>query len=664
MCHDKRFLLAPVLPVFFFFLVCASLFGQAPFAITKLAQTASVVIRNNHSTRVWVGFSHFKGTDVESDCVDETFTLDPGQERTFSGIAFTPCVYFAECIPSRVSWGGALSWHYDGFPDGFQNVYAAVFPIDPKAGERSPTRQITFEFSPPSVLFQIVGNGTPDQARAAIKAGAAVNEVYSDHTSGYRLMMRVFGLPKDTILAGRTPLMCAARDNNDPGMISVLVEAGAKTEETADFGETALMFAAMFNGNPKVVDALLKAGAKLDATDSLGRTALAYAASANPNPDVVRTLLSAGADARERSVLQYCAFSNPNPEVLRVLIGAGARLNDSILVDAIHAGAKAEMVTALLKAGARLDDDAVYRAVSSNAGAAVVEELTKAGANTEWRDSDGVTALLLAAEKSADPSLISVLVKVGARIDACDNKGSSAVVLAVKNKKTGVIAALVKAGAKVDGHFIDKVEFPRGSSDVTTLLYVLRWTPDPQVVDLLLHAGAHVQESDSGGLNAITYSALFGKDPALITVLVQAGAQVNQKDKYGITPLIYAISSKQKAEMIAAFIKSGARVDDVDSQGNAGLTYAAAYNPNPEVIRVLVQAGAKVNDRVQGGITPLMMAARFSTSALVIQALLDAGADTQARDNSGNTAYKYLGTNQNAGSMIYADLLKVDQELQ
>jgi len=61
----------------------------------------------------------------------------------------------------------------------------------------------------------------------------------------------------------------AAGYNSNSEVITVLLEAGAKTEERSDEGKTPLMYAAQ-NSNPEFIKDLLKAGADVNASDDFG----------------------------------------------------------------------------------------------------------------------------------------------------------------------------------------------------------------------------------------------------------------------------------------------------------------------------------------------------------------------------------------------------------
>ena len=79
-------------------------------------------------------------------------------------------------------------------------------------------------------------------------------------------------MPKARDEDGSTPLHRAAGYNKDPGIISVLLKAGADLKTRDEWGQTPLHEAASSNGNPDVITALLEAGADPQAQDESGRT--------------------------------------------------------------------------------------------------------------------------------------------------------------------------------------------------------------------------------------------------------------------------------------------------------------------------------------------------------------------------------------------------------
>jgi ankyrin repeat protein len=191
-------------------------------------------------------------------------------------------------------------------------------------------------------FFIIARTGTPEQVRTEIAGGAKVNAASKDY--------------------GTTALMSAAEYNQNPAVITTLLEAGAKVNDKDGSGIAPLMFAAQYNPNPEVITTLLKAGAKPEDRLENGWTALMRAAAYNQNPAVITTLLEAGAklDDRENSVTCFmvAAANNQNSEVITILLKAGAKLDDrdsagyTPLMYAAMSNKNPKVITTLLKAGA------------------------------------------------------------------------------------------------------------------------------------------------------------------------------------------------------------------------------------------------------------------------------------------------------------------------
>lgn len=102
---------------------------------------------------------------------------------------------------------------------------------------------------------------------------------------------------------GYTPLHFAAAFNDDPEIISLLVDAGADLEaRDKEWGATPLHWAAWSNNNPTIATALLGGGAELNARDQGDSTPLHAAAEHSANPNVITVLLDAGADVDARDM--------------------------------------------------------------------------------------------------------------------------------------------------------------------------------------------------------------------------------------------------------------------------------------------------------------------------------------------------------------------------
>ena len=183
------------------------------------------------------------------------------------------------------------------------------------------------------------------------------------------------------------PLHFAAAFARDPGVIKVLVAAGAALESPVENGDTALHLAAAGNASVPVLAELIAAGADVGARNEIGQTPLRLAAGHNENPAVIRALLGAGANVRARAWTDDCG---PMAEGWR---GQGADYS------------------ALCAAGAQVSADRatpLHLAAAWNDNPAVIVTLLHAGADARARDELGRTPIHYA-RAGGDPIILSLL---------------------------------------------------------------------------------------------------------------------------------------------------------------------------------------------------------------------------------------------------------------
>ena len=113
-------------------------------------------------------------------------------------------------------------------------------------------------------------------------------------------------------------------------MVQKMLSLGANPNEQDEWGFTPLHFAAAFNDDPDVISALVDAGAQMDARDKeWGATPLHWAAWSNDNPGIIIALVDGGADpnardARQSTPLHAAADQSNNPDIILTLLDSGA----------------------------------------------------------------------------------------------------------------------------------------------------------------------------------------------------------------------------------------------------------------------------------------------------------------------------------------------------
>ena len=195
------------------------------------------------------------------------------------------------------------------------------------------------------------------------------------------------------------------------------------------------------------------------------------------------------------------------------------------------------------------------------------------------------------------------------------------------NPNPDVIDALVRGGADV---------YADGGGQLYTPLHYAAHYNNGAVVSALIQNGARPDDingqisttfrrSPNNNGNTALHAAVFNSDARVIDVLVEAGADVEQRNVSGFAPLHFAVVDG-RAESIATLVRRGA-------------------DPNA-VITPLVEEGDQIHDCT--GCNPIHLLVNSLVDARdfdedfdlahwqnLLQVLLDAGADVNARSQSG-----------------------------
>ncbi|CAG5129537.1 unnamed protein product, partial [Candidula unifasciata] len=137
---------------------------------------------------------------------------------------------------------------------------------------------------------------------------------------------------------GFTPLMIVLKnrdtsDNSVREIVQVLLENGASVNDTSKHGETPLMFAAKKENNMKIVQILLENGTSVNDTNEYGETPLMLAAKKEESMSVLQLLLDHGAKLDDMDKkgnthsLLHVALSNGHIECAKLLVQHGANID-------------------------------------------------------------------------------------------------------------------------------------------------------------------------------------------------------------------------------------------------------------------------------------------------------------------------------------------------
>ena len=155
-------------------------------------------------------------------------------------------------------------------------------------------------------------------------------------------------------------------------------------------------------------------------------------------------------------------------------------------------------------------------------------------------------------------------------------------------------------------------------------------------------ANLTARQSPRGG-TALHMAAAYATDPEIITILLDAGAQIEYRStELSNTPLI-AAALNRNPDVVAVLLERGARIDARNIDDRTALHAAAGLNPNPAVAKLLLEHDANIEERESGlGATPLHAAAALNPNPGVTRLLLEHGADIHDRTPFGDTVLHTL----------------------
>lgn len=309
-------------------------------------------------------------------------------------------------------------------------------------------------------------------------------------------------------------------------VLSLLRSAGVDLGDALDDRGTTLLSGAAAAGNLELTRFLLAQGVGADGVDKHGETALLRVAILGAPREVVLELLSAGAEVDVRGA------------------DGGTALHRAVTRDDV------DLAKLLLDRGAsvgvaNLDSrEPLFGARS----AAIAAALCDAGADPNAAGPDRRTALMRSAEASL-PGVVRELLAHDADVDAADASGGTALHW----------AALAKPGQECG-----------------------------ETVDILLAAGAFLDERTSEGATPVAIAAAWGHTDT-VRRLIAAGADVEIADENGDTPLLLALKldSEDRTAACRYLLAAGADVAHVNSAGESALSLSAQAGM-PEELREVI----------------------------------------------------------------------------
>jgi hypothetical protein len=227
--------------------------------------------------------------------------------------------------------------------------------------------------------------------------------------------------------------------------------------------------------------------------------------------------------------------------------------------------------------------------------------------------------VLLRAAKSGYHAKVDQLIEKGVDVNAQDEFGWTALMWASHEGHADVARSLIDAGADLEREVENQDDILRvGGKELQKHNYrgstALMWASHeghPEVVKMLLEAGANVAARDKDGSTALSNASVKGNEE-IVKMLLEAGSDVDARDEYGWTALMRGSDSwHDKYEIIKLLIDAGA---DVDARSKSGYTALALARDKEHTGIVALLEAARLepgNARTQNR-TPLLARKRYS----------------------------------------------------
>ncbi|XP_038589484.1 ankycorbin isoform X3 [Micropterus salmoides] len=208
------------------------------------------------------------------------------------------------------------------------------------------------------------------------------------------------------------------------------------------------------------------------------------------------------------------------------------------------------------------NDERLLAAVEHGEVEKVASLLSKKGASTVKLDSEGKSALHVAATRGQTDCL-SVILAHGADLSVTDAAGLNPLHLAAKNSHIECCKKLIQSKCPIDA--VD--------SSGKAALHHAAVSGNIQTVQLLCELKSPINLKDADGLTPLLLSAKHAHAEVCSTLL-DCGAEVNATDNSGRTALMLA-SESNSVSVVEVLVQRGADLSAVDSQGHDVAQYAA-----------------------------------------------------------------------------------------
>lgn len=399
------------------------------------------------------------------------------------------------------------------------------------------------------------------------------------------------------------PVVLAINNKISTDVIIFMIEQpGNNVHKITHDGRTYLHWAAM-SGNKELVAYLIKKGSDVNLEDSKGASPLTFAINAgNVNPEILQLFFDAGVSPSKKyknsaTLMMLSAAFDENGDVQKLLQSKGLQLTDkdengATVFDYAAAGGNFSVLKKLLQIGVKPTNNAILFAAQGTRSHTNTVEVYRflvenLQLNANVQNKSKMTALHLLAKKNNQQEQLQYLISKGANTATADSNGNTALMLAASGKDVKNVTQLFSQNAKVN------LVNNEGKSALTFAVE----SGSPEIVDFLLSQDASVQISDKNG-NSLLYYLMESyrgnqKDPfeKKLNALQKAGLQIHHAEKNGNT-LYHMAVMKNDPAIFEVLDFQNININAANNEKMTALHKAALLSADTTILKYLLAKGA------------------------------------------------------------------------
>jgi ankyrin repeat protein len=331
---------------------------------------------------------------------------------------------------------------------------------------------------------------------------------------------------------------------------AILASGNLNIRKVKDEDEHTLLHLAAWRNQTSIAKRLIDMGAEVNAKDNVGYTPL-HEAVRDGHQEFADLMLKNGADTsitdNNNSTPLQTAIYFGFPDIANLLVSRGAKVDIYIAAGL----GMADQVKKMLDEGVDYQKEQreyLDRQLANGPQIfGIGHPIHKAPGS--YLTIHNVSPLHWAA-RGGSAEVVSLLVSRGESVSLQDSNGETPLFWAVASGKVKAAETLLKNGANVNA---------TNAFGSTPLLTSARDTESPELMKLLIQAGAGVNARDSQGENALHKLAWFGYPQSNVEtaqLLLDAGADITARNKEGKTPLeVLLDNSMRNSDLVKLYRK-------------------------------------------------------------------------------------------------------------